>query len=387
MFDIHLLVETSGYRHKVLIETTRTYSEERRCCLRKIPDPLHALRCANVANAVSICSTSGVTASHLKETVNVYFNKLDEQKEQRSQAAKRRSAIKRAEETRKKARSCQGGSINNGVESPPQSAPHEWGIFKPLDELEEKRVQRALGGNPRIMVGSISVEGVRRLVRGLWINDDPVQVYFGKMAGREKRRYEEGLLRGGGRPSHCFSSQFYNKLVQGMKDTVTGVRYEGGFNYNGVRRWGRKCPGGNLFNLRRALVPMNHLDIHWLLAEIDFVLKKIIIWDSLRSLKVDTVPYKHNLWLYLTEEYKQQHGGREMPSSEQQEWKTVDAEEAVQQPNECDCGLFTIFHAELLLRGETEQQLKLLVENGTRYKEMVKNCRRRLAILSMSGPE
>jgi sentrin-specific protease 1 len=55
----------------------------------------------------------------------------------------------------------------------------------------------------------------------------------------------------------------------------------GTYNFANVARWSKKVPGGNIFNLRYLLIPINISDLHWTLAVVFMEDRCIQYYDSL----------------------------------------------------------------------------------------------------------
>ena len=155
------------------------------------------------------------------------------------------------------------------------------------------------------------------------------------------------------------------------------------FNYMLVKRWTKKCPTGNIFNLRKLLFPINHSACHWILADIDFVAKYIVIWDSLYY---NTKGYQEIIMRFLRCEYHDLYQ-MEMTQAELDEWDLPECTPyyPLKQPNMDDCGIMTILHADLLLTQQRHlcDQLQKAITNN--YNTVIMRCRERLAAMLLEN--
>lgn len=117
----------------------------------------------------------------------------------------------------------------------------------------------------------------------------------------------------GRKRSHFFNSFF----VQTMFDEKNNnPKLRGKYNYKNVKRWGRKVPGKDIFNLKYIVMPINLDNMHWTSAVIFMEEKKIQYFDSMGG--TDRAKLE-GLLQYLKDEYKAKKGG-EMDTSE---WELV----------------------------------------------------------------
>ena len=83
-----------------------------------------------------------------------------------------------------------------------------------------------------------------------------------------------------------------------------------------MKRWGRKVPGKDIFNLKYIVVPINLDNLHWTSAVIFMEEKKIQYFDSMGGTDQAKL---WGLFQFLKDEYKAKKG-REMDTSG---WKLV----------------------------------------------------------------
>ena len=96
---------------------------------------------------------------------------------------------------------------------------------------------------------------------------------------------------------------------------MTAMECDGGikeeYNYKAVKRWSRKVPNGNIFELDKLLIPINRLNVHWVLVVVDIQQFTIKFYDSYTEYNNDdhglddNDPYKRpdKKYLDLVEKY------------------------------------------------------------------------------------
>ena len=112
-----------------------------------------------------------------------------------------------------------------------------------------------------------------------------------------------------------------------------------------VRRWPKKAgiPEGNIFNLKRMVVPINVNGCHWASCHVDFLQKTLLYMDSMRSGNRLATLYLELMRQYLEAEHLDQN-----KKPLEQGWRCIDATKLPQQTNGNDCGVFTLSYAILL---------------------------------------
>ena len=191
-------------------------------------------------------------------------------------------------------------------------------LLRPLLEEEQEIVDSAVNGiGPlaetlaRQDANSVQRSSMQRLQPGTWLNDELINYYL-KIC-LTKRDEMLCAKQPGRKRSHFFSSFF----VQTMFDEKNKDRkLQGKYNYNNVKRWGRKVPGKDIFNLKYIVVPINLGNLHWTSAVIFMEEKKIQYFDSMGGTDEAKL---WGLFQYLKDEYKVKKG-REMDTAG---WKLV----------------------------------------------------------------
>jgi len=162
---------------------------------------------------------------------------------------------------------------------------------------------------------------------------------------------------------HYFKSFFFTKLFD------EGATNQ--YRYANVKRWSRRVPGKDIFNLDKIFFACNVHQTHWTCVVIFMQEKLIRFYDSMAG---DGYSYSHGLLKYLKDEWKAKKGG-DLPNAD--EWKIVGYVDGdvPQQQNGFDCGVFTCMYADFV---SMDRPLAFTQEHITR-------CRERIALSIMKG--
>eukprot|EP00986_Skeletonema_menzelii_P001411 scaffold376_cov137-Skeletonema_menzelii.AAC.8 len=195
-------------------------------------------------------------------------------------------------------------------------------LLRPLTPDEAQIVKMALYGHgPKSQVlasqgaDSVQRDSMQTLQPGQWLNDEVIN-YFLKncLAKRDEMLCAK---QPGRKRSHFFNSFFVQTMFDDKNDNFD---LRGRYNYKNVRRWSKKVPGKDIFNLKYIFCPINLDNMHWTSACIFMEEKKIQYFDSLGGSERGKLK---GLLQYLKDEWKAKKGG-EMDVSE---WKLVGCQE------------------------------------------------------------
>ena len=77
------------------------------------------------------------------------------------------------------------------------------------------------------------------------------------------------------------------------------------YNYKNIKRWSKKIPGKNIFNLERVFVPINVENQHWVLGVIHIEKMIIELLDSSIGTEMsdEIKSYDFGLLQYVKDEY------------------------------------------------------------------------------------
>lgn len=210
-------------------------------------------------------------------------------------------------------------------------------LMRPFTDEEQRTVNAAVRGvGPESEVlarhdaDSVQRGSMQTLEYGTWLNDEVIN-YFLKICLAKR---DEALCakQPGRKRSHFFNSFFVQTMFD-EKNNNAALR--GKYNYKNVKRWGKKVPGKDVFNLKYIVCPINLDNMHWTSAVIFMEEKKIQYFDSMGGTAMEKL---EGLLQYLKDEHKAKRG-EDMDDSE---WKLVPCtKDTPRQRNGVDCGVFT----------------------------------------------
>ncbi|KAL1740095.1 hypothetical protein HDZ31DRAFT_48176, partial [Schizophyllum fasciatum] len=208
----------------------------------------------------------------------------------------------------------------------------------PADEARVDALLRARGVVAKYAREQVSDADVARLRPGQWLNDEVINFYGAMILGRaeaaakERAGAKENRAEGARRPLdiHYFNSFFWSKLVNE------------GYEKGRLARWTKKI---DIFSKDAIILPVNHSNTHWTSAAINFRRKRIEYYDSLGSRS--PMVYKH-LRAYLDAE----HRNKKKKPFDFTGWEDYFDDNAPQQENAFDCGVFSCQFMEAISRGE-----------------------------------
>jgi len=244
-------------------------------------------------------------------------------------------------------------------------------LLRPLTEEEKQIVQnatRGLGSSSDVMAqvdsDIIVRESMQRLIPGQWLNDEIIHYFLIMLAKRDEELNKVDTSRG---RSHFFKSFFMTKL---LNEGHANPDVNGTYEYRNVKRWSKKVPGKDIFNLNKVIIPINQGGAHWVCAVIFVREKRIQMYDSLGGSGQDYLEY---LFEYLKDEHLDK---KKEPLPHQDEWKLVPTQnDTPHQRNGFDCGVFTCMFADFLSR-----DCPLVFSQ-----EHITQCRERIALSIMNG--
>lgn len=199
-----------------------------------------------------------------------------------------------------------------------QAAERASSLMRPLTDEEQSIVQKALygiGPQNEILASteaeSVQRSSLQRLQPGQWLNDEVINYFLKNCLA--KRDEKLCATQPGRKRSHFFNSYF----VQTMFDEKNNnLALRGKYAYKNVKRWSKKVPGKDVFNLKYIFCPINLDNMHWTSAVIFMEEKKIQYYDSLGG--TDRMKLE-GLLEYLKDEWRSKKDG-EMDCSD---WKLV----------------------------------------------------------------
>lgn len=172
--------------------------------------------------------------------------------------------------------------------------------------------------------------------RTSWTSEECIAAFNDK--DKIEKEYCKDIFKMDRPRTHVFNTFFFARLEQG------------GYDYNGVRRWLKKT-GRNLKDLDLILVPINLSNFHWVVAAIDLRNRAFIYMDSMFGKDGNDVCGMLRQW--LVDEAKDKLGEEMMKRLKISEWpEMANPPYLPMQKDGGSCGIFTLYVAEYLERGE-----------------------------------
>ena len=236
-------------------------------------------------------------------------------------------------------------------------------MLRPLTSWErlaaEKCIYEAGPGHEIIAssdTDSVQRDSIRKLQPRTWLNDEVIHYYLLMLSKRDE---EICKAKDGKKRSHFFKSFFITKLLD-----------ENGYTYKNVKRWSKKVPGKDIFNLDKIIIPVNISGMHWSLLTVFVQKKKIQFFDSMGG---DGTRYLEGLMNYMKDEHMDK---KKNPLENVDDWKLVGYERGIpQQENGYDCGVFACMYADFI-----SQDLPLKFSQ-----DQITECRERIALSIING--
>jgi sentrin-specific protease 1 len=148
------------------------------------------------------------------------------------------------------------------------------------------------GSEVLAQVGTDSVqrESMHTLQPGVWLSDEVIHSFYVMLANRDKEWCRQaGAFR---KRSHFFKSFFMTGILDEGNDDPA---LDGKYKYERVKRWNKKVPGQDIFNLDKIFFPINVGRMHWICAVAYMSEKRIQMYDSMGE---GGVPYLQSIFQY-----------------------------------------------------------------------------------------
>jgi sentrin-specific protease 1 len=192
-------------------------------------------------------------------------------------------------------------------------------LMRPLDAEETELVHNTLhsfGSDEEIIAqvdaDSIQRESIRRLLPGQWLNDEVIHYFYIMLAKRDEEMCRADPNR---KRSHFFKSFFMTKL---RNEGNVNPDLDGKYEYRNVRRWSKKVPGKDIFNLDKIFFPINQGQMHWVCAVAFMQEKRIQFYDSMGGRGRQ---YLQDIFQYVQDEHMDK---KKVPLPDIDEWTLVE---------------------------------------------------------------
>lgn len=266
-------------------------------------------------------------------------------------------------------------------------------LMRPLTEEEREIVRNAMygigpGDEVLARAGSDFVQrsSIQTLQPGQWLNDEVIHHFYLMLSIRDEELCEQDT---GKKRSHFFKSFFITKL---LNEGHANPDLDGTYEYRNVKRWSKKAPGKDIFNLDKVFFPINEGRMHWLCGVADITNKRVQIYDSMGS---NGTHYLGSIFRYLQDEHMDK---KKTPLPDIDQWELVECERDTprQRNGKClesdgspettttttltcssgyDCGVFTCMFADFI-----SKSCPLVFSQ-----EHITQCRERIALSIMNG--
>ncbi|KAI0321677.1 cysteine proteinase [Amylostereum chailletii] len=228
----------------------------------------------------------------------------------------------------------------------------------PEDEADVDNLFSKRGTIAKFAREQVTDRDIARLRPNQWLNDEIINFYGQLLLARSEAAVQAATktralngINGVNRNTkkskpldvHYFSTFFWSKL--------TGEGYEKGR----LSRWTKRF---DIFSKDVLLIPVNHNNMHWTGAAVNFRRKRIESYDSMGSKNKHVFQVIRS---YLNDEHK----SKKKTPFDFTDWVDYTLPDTPQQENGYDCGVFTCQFLETLSRGEetfnfTQKNIKYL---------------------------
>ena len=193
-------------------------------------------------------------------------------------------------------------------------------LMRPLTSDEQQIVRNAMYdiGPSNEVIAQVGTDSIQRgsihtLQPGTWLNDEVIHYFYVMLSKRDEELCT--TIDPTRKRSHFFKSFFMTKLLnEGHSNPALDGKYE----YRNVKRWSKKVPGKDIFNLDKIFFPINEQRMHWLCGVIDISNKQIQIYDSMGG---DGTHYLNSLFQYIQDEHLDK---KKMPLPNKDDWELIE---------------------------------------------------------------
>jgi Ulp1 protease family, C-terminal catalytic domain len=191
-------------------------------------------------------------------------------------------------------------------------------LLRPLTEKEQAIVDEAIYGvGPASQIVAqvdtdvVVRESMHRLRPGQWLNDEIIHYFLIMLAKRDEALSKKDPSR---KRSHFFKSFFITKL---LNEGHANADIEGTYDYRNIKRWSKKVPGKDIFDLDKIIFPINQGNAHWICVVAFMREKRIQVFDSLGG---DGIMYLEAIFKYLQDEHVDK---KKTPLPQLDEWQLL----------------------------------------------------------------
>ncbi|KAJ7071228.1 cysteine proteinase [Mycena amicta] len=203
----------------------------------------------------------------------------------------------------------------------------------PEDDAQVDSLLRKQGVISKYAKEQVTDQDILRLRPGKWLNDEIINFYGALVLGRSddcKENSWKGAKDQKPLNVHYFSTFFWSKLEKE------------GYDKGRLAKWTKKI---DIFSKDVILIPVNHANIHWTAAAINFRRKRIESYDSM-------LDDRSSVFKLLRRYLDQEHRNKKKVPFDFTDWEDYMSKDTPRQENGFDCGVFTCQFLESLSRGQ-----------------------------------
>ncbi|KAJ6604444.1 cysteine proteinase [Mycena vulgaris] len=205
----------------------------------------------------------------------------------------------------------------------------------PDDEAKVTALLNKRGVISKYAREQVTDQDIVRLKPNKWLNDEVINFYGAMILGRSEASKENPVTNGKSKVKkpldvHYFSTFFWTKLEKE------------GYEKGRLAKWTKKI---DIFAKDTILIPVNHSNIHWTGAAINFRQKRIESYDSMHD-------DRRRVFKLLRQYVDLEHRNKKKTPFDFTGWEDYTSDDTPMQENGFDCGVFTCQFLESLSRGE-----------------------------------
>ncbi|CAE6516581.1 unnamed protein product [Rhizoctonia solani] len=198
--------------------------------------------------------------------------------------------------------------------------------LSPEDQAEVAAALAKRGTVAKFAREQVSDSDLKRLKPAQWLNDEVINFYGALILGRSE---EAQKGKGKALDAHYFNTFFFAKLE------------DMGYEKSRIGKWTKKI---DIFKKDVVLIPVNLGNAHWTCAAINFQKKRIEYHDSMGR-------KRGKIYKILREYLSKEHKDKKKKDFDFSGWEDYFDDNAPQQENGYDCGVFSCQYMECLSRG------------------------------------
>ncbi|KAL6304206.1 cysteine proteinase, partial [Sparassis latifolia] len=199
----------------------------------------------------------------------------------------------------------------------------------PEDEAAVKALLAKKGVIAKCGREQVTDQDIMRLKPLTWLNDEIIN-FYGQMLLNRSEESKENVAANGRKVLniHYFNTFFWAKLT------------DDGYEKGRLAKWTKKF---DIFEKDVVLIPVNHKNLHWSAAAINFRRKRIESYDSMGP--------RRSVCKYIREYLDAEHRNKKRRPFDFTGWQDYNMPDIIQE-NGSDCGVFACQFMESLSRGQ-----------------------------------